>query len=255
MKPLQILIVEDDALEAEVTQAQLLSNGYSICGVASSLPDALELAAQHSPDLSIVDIFLKGRRDGIAFAEQIGVGQLARHPFIFLTSAADRATFELARKTEPFSYLLKPFNEPELLYAIELAVEKFEREVPGALPVSVEAGHGLVGLLAEDFFFVKKGHVLAKLRVGEIGYVEVDGRYCKLAHGGDKYIVQKSMAQLVEQLPVRQFVRIHRNYLVNMEEVVKIDLSDHAVVLRDGQLLPYSRRYLDLLMQCFSVFK
>jgi len=251
MKQLEILIVEDNEADSIKIRSLLVANGYSVCGVAASLGEALTLFNEHRPDLSIVDIYLQGKKEGIAFAEKVNAGETTRHPFIFLTNAADRHTFEEARMTSPLSYLLKPFNELELQYAIELAVEKFARADDGYF-----AHHGgAVSVLLGDVFFVKRGNILAKVLVGEIKYIEVDGKYCKLTYGNDKFLIQKSLRQLQEQLPVKQFMRVHRNYLVNLKEILKINLQDHEIILQDGSSMAFSRRYLDELMHAYYVLK
>lgn len=251
MKKLKILVVEDDAQEAAKIQAQLLNSGYLVCGIASELQQACEMSDQQQPDLSLIDIFLNGKKDGITFAQTIFNGKSRKHPFIFLTNAADRTTFESARLTEPFNYLLKPFNELELQYAIELAIEKFAKEEDSCFSTAEKAS----SLLINDVFFVKKGNTLAKVLVNDIKYIEVDGKYCKLAYGNDKFVVQKSMKQLHDQLPAGQFIRVHRNFIANLNSIQKINLQDHEIVLQDGKSLSFSRRYIDDLMHLFNVLK
>jgi len=239
MDKIKIFIVEDNAAELQQIKEHLARMNYEICGYASHLEEAIEKAATAEADIYILDIYLNGTKGGISFAEKMNKGEINRRPFIFLTNAADRSTFDLARKTGPFSYLLKPFNELELQYAIELAIEKFE-----PLPLS-----------AEDVFFVKTGNSLAKIQVGAIRHIEVDGKYCKLAYGKDKYFVQRSLKQLQEQLPSKQFVRVHRNYIVNLKEIASINLYDHEIILQDGHSLAFSRRYLDELTNKYNILK
>jgi DNA-binding LytR/AlgR family response regulator len=251
MKQLKILILEDNLADAERIQLLLTAAGYLVCGVANSLQQALSLFEEHRPDLSVVDIYLQGKREGIEFAEAMNADETTRHPFIFLTNATDRHTFEAARITSPLSYLLKPFNELELQYAIELAVEKFTRTDNGYFTVNT----GPVSVLLGDVFFVKRGNILAKVMLNDIKYIEVDGKYCKIAYGNDRFLIQKSLRQLQEQLPLKQFIRVHRNYLVNVKEILKINLQEHELALQDGSSLAFSRRYLDELMQVYSVLK
>lgn len=251
MGPLKVLVVEDNKADAEIITARLQQSGYFVCGIATDLSEAVYMFNACKPDISVIDIYLQEKNDGIIFAQQINNNEQKRCPFIFLTSATDKGTFDSARMTGPFSYLLKPFNELELQYAIELAVEKFAKEVDGYFASGVESS----SILLQEVFFVKRGNALVKITAAEIRYIEVDGKYCKLAYGQDKFVIQKSLKQLQDQLPVKTFMRTHRNYMVNVKEIVKINLQDHEIILQDGTALAFSRRYIDELMQVFSVLK
>jgi DNA-binding LytR/AlgR family response regulator len=250
MKKINILIVEDNALEAAAIKLGLVNCGFHVCGIASELNEAYSMFEQLQPDISIVDIYMHGKKDGISYAMNLSSRLGSKHPFIFLSNAMDRATFENAKLTHPFNYLLKPFNQLELRYAIELAINnsvtKESYPVPQAENISPPG---------QDVFFVKKGNVLIKIVVDDINYIEVDGKYCKLTRGKEKFIIQQSLRQLFYSLPSRQFIRIHRNYIANVRNIQKINLHDHAVIMQDGQLLSYSRRYIDDLMHNFSILK
>ena len=250
MEKIKILVIEDNPQDAALIRSQLLSRGYHVCGIASDLPHAYDMFDSLKPDLSIVDILLNGNKDGITFAQNIFNRPTGQHPLIFLTGFSDKATFESARITAPFSYLLKPFNELELHYAVELALEKVARKEETYFATSEAAS-----IFINDVFFVKKGNILAKILVTDIKYIEVDGKYCKLAYGNDKFVIQKSMKQLHDQLPAGLFIRIHRNFIANLNSIQKINLQDHEIILEDGKSLSFSRRYIDDLMQLFNVLK
>src|ERR1700694_2599879 len=105
MKPLKVLIIEDNEADATLLQRQLVNHHYQVCGIAGNLEQAVRIASECEPDISIIDIYLRGKTDGISFAEKMNAREIRPHPFIFLTNAADKTTFDLARKTGPFSYL------------------------------------------------------------------------------------------------------------------------------------------------------
>lgn len=122
MEKARILVVEDEEIVAADICMTLISMGYEVVGTASSGAEAIRLVAKYLPDLVLMDIVLKGPIDGVAVAEQIG--QQSRIPVIYLTAFADEATLERARITDPFGYILKPFQARELNIAIELALYK-----------------------------------------------------------------------------------------------------------------------------------
>lgn len=239
-----ILIVEDDPDYLGLLEKVLHKAGYQTHH-ADNLRDALGLFYSVQPDLVIVDIMLHGKRDGIAFARKINENEATKSPFIFLTSSFDREIFEEAKLTMPYSYLLKPFNPLELHYTLELALEKFAGE-SGLL----DNGNLISG---RDCFFIKTGEAMEKLMINEIQYVGVEGRYCELWTTARKYVVQSSMKDLLTQMAPAVFLRIHRNYAVNFEQVDAILAKDGQVQLKGGKQLPLSRRYLEEIKKNFTI--
>lgn len=122
MRDTKILIVEDEVIVARNIEKRLISSGYKVAGIASSAEEAIELAASLKPDLVLMDIKLKGKMDGIDAAKAIRNSY--RLPIIYLTSYADEETFQRAKITEPFGYLIKPFELKELNRSVEMALYK-----------------------------------------------------------------------------------------------------------------------------------
>jgi len=122
----RILVVEDEAITAADLQDRLEALGYSIAGWATSGEEAIELARSEQPDLTLMDIMLKGGMTGIEAARvvrsELGV------PVIFLTANSNDAVLNLAKASEPFAYLLKPFEERQLRTNIEMALYKIKME-------------------------------------------------------------------------------------------------------------------------------
>lgn len=121
-----ILVVEDERVVARDIQQSLLDLGYGVSVTAASADQAIQLATEHCPDLVLMDIRIKGKRDGIEAAsilrERFDV------PIIYLTAFADEGTLERAKATEPFGYLLKPVRASELRSAVEIALFKHDME-------------------------------------------------------------------------------------------------------------------------------
>ena len=122
-----ILIVEDERIVAKDLQQTLAGMGYDAYAIASSATEAITRCAEKCPDLVLMDIRIKGRRDGIETAgilrQQFGV------PIIYITAHGDDATLERAKKTEPYGYLLKPVKAVELRSAIEVTLFRHEMEL------------------------------------------------------------------------------------------------------------------------------
>jgi DNA-binding NtrC family response regulator len=133
----KILIVEDQFIEANNLQEMLELVGYRVCGIARSVPKAIELLEQHQPDLVLIDIFLKGPLTGIDLAKRLREVNI---PFVYLSANSDKQTLEAAKATRPYGFLVKPFREKDILVMLEIAryrhehsPESFDRAVqPGA---------------------------------------------------------------------------------------------------------------------------
>lgn len=122
----KILIVEDQNIVAMDLQNCLKTLKYDVSGIAFSGAGAIKKAQETSPDLILMDITLKGDMDGISAAAEIK--KRFNIPIIYLTSYADQATIQRAKETEPFGYILKPFEEKELNRMIEIALHKHKIE-------------------------------------------------------------------------------------------------------------------------------
>ncbi|MBN1656818.1 MAG: response regulator [Anaerolineae bacterium] len=122
----RILIVEDDTLIAMELQDRLQDLGYSVCARTRTAEDAVILAEGLQPSLVLMDIRLRGAMDGVQAAALIR--ERFDIPIIYLTAYADDATLARAKVTEPYGYIIKPFEERELLSAIEMALYKHKME-------------------------------------------------------------------------------------------------------------------------------
>ncbi len=121
MADVKILLVEDESIEAMEIIRTLEFFGYEIPCVASSAEEAVAKALEIMPDLILMDIFLKGDSDGIEAASKIKTLNI---PLIYLTAHSEASTIERAKLTEPYGYIIKPYDINELKYAIELAIYK-----------------------------------------------------------------------------------------------------------------------------------
>jgi len=121
-----ILIAEDETIIAIDIKNTLQRLGYTITGPVSSGEKVIEILKEDKPDLILMDISLSGKLDGIQTAEL--VTREFEVPVIYLTALTDNETLERARITEPFGYLLKPFDDRNLHSTIEMALYKHKVE-------------------------------------------------------------------------------------------------------------------------------
>jgi two-component system cell cycle sensor histidine kinase/response regulator CckA len=122
----RVLVVEDELIIAADICTRLTRLGYDVAGQADQAEDAVRLAGDLRPDLVLMDIRLQGTGDGVEAAQEIR--RRFRLPVVYLTAHADEATLQRAKVTEPFGYVLKPFEERELRTVVEMARYKHAAE-------------------------------------------------------------------------------------------------------------------------------
>lgn len=116
---LRVMVVEDEWLVSMEIEAALEEGGYHCVGVADSADEAIELARTSSPQLVLMDIRLKGEKDGIYAASELH--QRFGIRCLFVSANADDGTKERAAASNPIGWLPKPFSAPQLLQAVEAA--------------------------------------------------------------------------------------------------------------------------------------
>ncbi len=118
----KILVVEDEWVVADQLCRNLKELGYTVCSTASTGEEAIRKVEADSPDLILMDIVLKGKMNGIEAADRIN--SKFNIPILYLTAYTNQEYIERAKQTNPFGYLVKPYNEKELYANIEMALHK-----------------------------------------------------------------------------------------------------------------------------------
>lgn len=120
----KILIVEDQFIEANNLRLILKKNGYTVCTLARSVPEALTVIEKEKPLLVLLDIQLDGPLTGIDLAKILvekGIG------FVYLSANSDQPVLKAAGATRPYGFLVKPFREKEVLVMIDVACSSMEQ--------------------------------------------------------------------------------------------------------------------------------
>jgi class 3 adenylate cyclase len=123
-RPCRILIAEDEFIIATDIAKILERLSYKVIGTCRNGKEVVDKAVELKPDLILMDVMLEGKTSGIEAAEEIMSSNDI--PVIYLTAFADSATLEKAKLTEPFGYILKPFDSRTLHTSIEMALYKHE---------------------------------------------------------------------------------------------------------------------------------
>src|ERR1051326_7867869 len=223
-----ILVVEDENIVAKDIQQSLKKLGYEVLGVCSTGQDAMDKAEQTKPNLVLMDIMLKGDISGIEAAEYV---RTKLHiPVIFLTAYADSSTLSKAKVTEPYGYIIKPFKEIDLHTSIEMALYKHQK----ATDIKKERDF-LYSLVenkdSKDIIFVKANQKLVKVRTKDIYFVEALKDYVVINTAVARYTIHSTMKDIEKKLPVSEFIRVHRSFIVRIDKIVAIDHAN--VILED----------------------
>jgi PAS domain S-box-containing protein len=126
MTGFRVFIVEDEAIVANDLADVLRGLGYHVTGIAESGETAIEKILETLPDVVLMDIRLAGKMDGVQTAEELH--KKSTIPVIYLTAYADNALIDRAKLTEPYGYIIKPYNERDLRTSIEIALYRNEMQ-------------------------------------------------------------------------------------------------------------------------------
>lgn len=231
---IKVGVVEDEVIIADNLCAILQGLGYDVAEPASSYEEALLMIDNEKPDLLLLDIQLKGKKDGIDLAMQIH--DKYRIPYIFLTANADEATVQRAKKAGPAAYLVKPFNKNDLYTSIEICIHNNAEKKAGKEQVD--------SLVIKDAIFIREGSSFQKVKFADILYLESEHVYVQVHTTEKKYLVRSSMQQFLEYFDPQKMVRIHRSYAINIESVQTLH-ADHVII--NGAELPVSKNYREAL--------
>lgn len=225
MKNLNILIVEDEVLIAELFKSYLEEVGHTVVGNAISYDEAHDLFLKYRPDLILLDIRLYGAKSGIDFADFLKSTN-QKTPFIFLSSQYDNHTLKNALETNPYGYLTKPISKESLRTSVSSAYQLFT------------STHKTHEILLFD------GRVNHLVNPSEILCIEADHIYVNVVLKDEKIIiVRESLKNILLKLPDDIFKQCHRSYIINSNFIKSWDTSELTLV--NGKKIPISRGYKD----------
>jgi len=239
MAKVKILIVEDESIVAKDIQNVLTKLGYQVTNIVNSGEKAIRDVEENKPDLILMDIMLKGSMTGIEAAKEIK--ERFSLPVIFLTAYADDNTLNKAKITEPYGYIIKPFKEKELQTTIEMALYKYEKDEE--VKRERDLYHSLIeNKESKDSIFVRADYRLNKINFDDIYYVEALKDYVVINTSDNSYTTHTTMKEMVRILPAKDFVRIHRSFIVNLNKIFSIKYPD-LVIEGKMKVLPIGGLY------------
>lgn len=221
------------AIDDEPPALQLIGNHIrktpflDLLGTFDNPLDALEFLADKPVDLIMLDIHMPDLT-GLEFARTLQQG-----PHVIFTTAYDKYALEGFR-LNVVDYLLKPFNYEEFLIAVQKAKKLIELERSAFREPEVE----------KDFLFLKSEYKILRINFRDILYIEGLKDYVKvfLRHESKAVLSLTTMKSMENKLPARQFMRVHRSFIVNLDQVSTIERN--RIVFGDIRI-PVSDQYKD----------
>ncbi|MCX7820332.1 MAG: DNA-binding response regulator [Brevinematales bacterium] len=121
MGAINVLIVEDEAIFAEVLKSFLIDRKLNVMGVFDNVKDSLEFIKKNSIDFVFIDIYLRGNENGIQLSKELKKMDI---PFMFITAISEEKTMELAKKEGSYGYIIKPIDLSQLGISIDIAISQ-----------------------------------------------------------------------------------------------------------------------------------
>ncbi|HLN56441.1 MAG TPA: LytTR family transcriptional regulator DNA-binding domain-containing protein [Bacteroidales bacterium] len=238
MEPVRIVIIDDETPAREIIKHYLAeTEGIEIIAECSDGFSGLKTISSLKPDLVFLDIQMP-RLTGIELVEV-----MTEKPEIIFTTAYDQYAIR-AFELNAVDYLMKPYQKRRFLEAVKKAIDKIHAGQGNSIPAS--------SLLAKkpepdapiNRFVVRKGNAINLIPVEQVRYIEAQDDYVMIYHSEGKALKQETMKYCEDNLPQKDFVRVHRSYIINVSQIKKIEpygKDNHVAVLNSGDKIPVSR--------------
>ena len=238
MEKIRIAIIDDEAPAREIIKHYLKDvDSIEIIAECADGFSGLKTISIMKPDLVFLDIQMP-RLTGIELIEV-----LTEKPEIIFTTAYDQFALR-AFELNAVDYLMKPFPKRRFLDAVKKAIDKIRSGKGNKEPASQLLTKKPETSSPVNRVVVRKGNSINIIPVEQIKYVEAQDDYVMLYHSSGKALKQQTMKFYEENLPKADFVRIHRSYIVKIEEINRIEpytKDNHVAILHSGEKLPVSR--------------
>ena len=248
---MNVIIVDDEPLALDVLETYVSRMpDLNLIGRCNNAFEANEMLKNHDIDLMFLDIQMP-QLTGIEFLKT-----LSKPPMVVFTTAYPNYAVE-GFELNALDYLLKPISMDRFMKAVNKATEQHELHNKEAAPTpdgnSITVG---TNTGETDYFFVKSDKKLVRVKFVDILYIEGLKDYVIIRTETGRVISLQTMKSLEDKLPVGQFVRIHRSYIVGMDKIIAI-VGNMVEVMEKGQPkhLPIGKNYRDELLEMIEKHK
>jgi len=241
------LIVDDEAPAREKIAKflKMLPESFAIT-FASNAEEALSFLHSQPFDLMFLDIQMP-QMDAFEMLQKLNLDNL---PSIIFSTAYDQYAIK-AFEVHAIDYLLKPYDFDRFSEAVSRVIHLIDQKN--------NSGQVLQKLLKTwnppspdpEIIWVSKGSKLVPLEVNSIEYLESEGNYVSIFTPSHKYMLRQNLGELHAKLNEKQFIRVHRSFVVNQKAIQELFPKSHGdmfAVLKSGKRITVSRRYREQLI-------
>ncbi len=232
----KVIIIDDEPLARSIVTEYLQHHpDLVVAQVCGNGFEGLKAIQQYKPDLIFLDIQMP-KINGFEMLELI-----ENPPAVIFTTAFDEYAIK-AFEAHAIDYLLKPFNQERF----DRAIQKWKEQK------NLPAGKNTRELLEETSLVppqsqrivIKDGSKIKIIPIQEVHYLEAADDFVKVFTKDGYFLKNKTMSHFEQALDASQFVRSHRSFIVNIQQITRIDpyeKDSHVAILRSGAKVPVSR--------------
>ena len=250
---IRAIVVDDEALaRRRIVRLLAERDDVQLVGECSGGEAAVAEIGRLKPDLVFLDVQMPDL-DGFQVLQQLDTETL---PAVIFVTAYDHYALR-AFEACAVDYLLKPYDPDRFTQSLDRAVRWIRTDSGSDQEASVRAllEQVLRGERAAtdsqtggrlDRFMVRRKGRSHFIRSTDVDWIESDGNYIRLHVGPNTHLVRSTLVACAERLDPRQFVRVHRRYIVNIDRVKELQPwfgGDFVILLNDGQKLRLSRHF------------
>ena len=246
------LIIDDEPLARMVVKEYLM--GFPQIEVMQECGDGFEglkAIQQHQPDLIFLDVQMP-KINGFEMLELVDQQQL---PSVIFTTAFDEYAIK-AFEAHAVDYLLKPFNKDRF----NKAIEKYLAQAPAAVTAPKQTEELLetasLSPAQHERIVVKTGTKVKIIPVQDVEYLAADDDYVSVYTAEGSFLKNKTMNFFEQTLDPKYFVRVHRSYMIAIQQITRIDPYEkdaHLAILKSGAKIPVSKTGYVKLKQVLGI--
>lgn len=248
---IKAILIDDEPLARMVVREYLLDfpqiEVLQECGDGF---EGLKAIQQHQPDLIFLDVQMP-KINGFEMLELVD-----EQPAVIFTTAFDEYAIK-AFEAHATDYLLKPFSKERF----NKAVDKFLAQTPTTAAVKKDKEELLETAATQspaqhERIVVKTGTKVKIIPVADVQYLQADDDYVSIITPEGSFLKNKTMSFFEQTLDARHFVRVHRSYIVSVQEITRIDpyeKDSHLAILKSGAKIPVSKTGYVKLKQVLGI--
>lgn len=240
----KVVLIDDEPLARSILKEYLV--GYPDVQVVQECNDGFEgvkAITHHQPDLIFLDIQMP-KINGFEMLELID-----QPPAVIFTTAFDEYAIK-AFEAHAIDYLLKPFSKERF----DKAMQKWSGQSSRNTAALLEAVTGQPE--EQSRIVVKKGTNIVIVPIHKVHYIEAFDDYVKIHTADGFYLKKKTMSHYEKALDPSQFVRVHRSYMINLQELTRIEpleKDNHVALLKSGSRIPLSQSGYSRLREALGI--